>query len=156
MRLYLVRHGKATSDAEDPRRPLSESGRKKVGKVARQLARADVRPGEIRHSGKLRAQETAEILAEHLQPASGLQIQSGLSPDDDPASAAELAATAETDTMLVGHLPHLGRLASLLLCGNGDKDLILFKTATIVCLERGSSGDPWLLRWILSPEVAGD
>ena len=155
MRLYLVRHGKATSDQEDPRRPLSEAGRKKVEKVARQAVRAGVRPAEIRHSGKLRAQQTAEILAEHLQPASGLQVQSGLSPNDDPASAAELAAAAEGDMMLVGHLPHLGCLASLLLCGDGDKDLILIKTATIICLERGSPGNPWLLRWILSPEIAG-
>lgn len=156
MRLYLVRHGKATSDLEDPRRPLSESGRQQVEKVARQAARAGVRPVEIRHSGKLRAQQTAEILAKHLEPGRSIQVQSGLAPNDDPAAAVELAATAEGDTMLVGHLPHMSCLASLLLCGNADKDLILFKTAAIVCLERGSPGGPWLLRWILSPEIAGD
>jgi phosphohistidine phosphatase len=75
----------------------------------------------------------------------------GLGPEDDPFIAkAELEAAAHS-LMLVGHLPHLGRLASLLLTGNSDSAVVELPTATIVCLsrERGK----WRMRWTLSPEA---
>lgn len=153
MRLYLVQHGEAKPEAEDPQRPLAESGRQAVEKVARHAARAGVRPQSILHSGKLRAQQTAEILAGHLHPVRGPEAVSGLAPNDDPASACDLAQTAVGDTLLVGHLPHLGRLACLLLSNNPDADLIRFQMGGIVCLERGSPGSRWTLRWMLTPEL---
>ena len=64
MRLYLVQHGEAKPEAEDPQRPLADAGRQAVEHVARQAARAGVRPQVILHSGKLRAQQTGEIMAD--------------------------------------------------------------------------------------------
>lgn len=156
MRLYLVQHGEAKSEAEDAQRPLSDAGRQAVEKVARQAARAGVRPQAVLHSGKLRAQQTAEILARHLHPAPGPETVSGLAPNDDPASASELAQTATADTMLVGHLPHLSRLASLLLVNNADTQPVRFQMGGIVCLERDSPGSRWGLRWLLTPEIAAE
>jgi len=54
--------------------------------------------------------------------------------------------------MLTGHQPHLGKLASLLLCGNEDKDIVSFKMAGVVCLSRDDSG-AWSLQWMLVPGV---
>ena len=61
--LYLVQHGEATKETEDPARPLTEHGRQEVVKVARALARVRLGVSVIAHSGKLRARQTAELLA---------------------------------------------------------------------------------------------
>jgi phosphohistidine phosphatase len=155
MRLYLVRHGEAVSSGGEGGRALSDTGRQQVERVARQAAAAGVRPHEVRHSGKLRAQQTAEILAQNLRVVRTPQFLRGLLPDDDPRPVADFAASAQGEQMLVGHMPYLGRLASLLLCGEPERDLIRFEPATMACLERGSPGSRWLLRWVISPETAG-
>jgi len=64
--IFLVQHGKAYTEAEDPERRLTPKGIAETEKVARHLAAAGVRPAEIIHSGKTRARQTAEILARHL------------------------------------------------------------------------------------------
>jgi phosphohistidine phosphatase len=53
---------------EDPKRPLSDSGREDVKRVASFLARSGVSAGRVLHSGKLRALETALLLADVLGP----------------------------------------------------------------------------------------
>ena len=149
MDFYLVRHGEAKSETEDARRPLNERGRREVERVARTAAAKKITVLEIVHSDKLRAKETAEILARHLSPAGGVRRTQGLSPEDDPYIAkAELEAASDS-LVVVGHLPHLGRLASLLLTGNPDNVVVGFSTATIACLAREKG--KWQLRWTLSP-----
>ena len=56
------------------------------------------------------------------------------------------------DIMLVGHLPHMGRLASLLLCGDAEKNMISFQMAGVVCLKGDETGR-WLIGWMLTPEM---
>ena len=59
------------------------------------------------------------------------------------------------DTMLVGHLPHLARLAGLLLTGDTDETVVHFQPGTVVCLERGENGDGWIVTWAVRPELLG-
>jgi phosphohistidine phosphatase len=54
------------------------------------------------------------------------------------------------DTVLVGHLPHLGSLASLLLCGDKEKNVIDFKMGGVVCLKRLNDGK-WSVEWMIVP-----
>ena len=73
MDVYLVQHGQALSDEQDPQRPLSDEGRAEVTKVAeflgaRQSRLIDPPITKVCHSGKLRARQTAEILGRHLCP----------------------------------------------------------------------------------------
>ena len=140
MEFYLVRHGEAKSEADDPRRPLSHRGREAVEKVARAFANKDLGVGRILHSDKVRARETAEILARHLSPAGGMCEIRGLGPQDDPLSARAELEAAEGSLMLVGHLPHLNRLASLLVRGAPDQETVDFPAGALVCLshENGS------------------
>ena len=153
MQAYLVQHGEAKAEAEDPARPLTDRGREEVRRVARHAAPAGVRVSEIRHSGKLRARQTAEILAEYFKPPRGLSAMDGLAPDDDPGPArAALEKTAEA-VMLVGHLPHLSRLASSLVLGEAGREIVRFRNGAIVRLAKTDRG--WLLEWILPPELAG-
>jgi phosphohistidine phosphatase len=58
----------------------------------------------------------------------------------------------DKDVMLVGHLPHLARLAALLLTGDMAKNVINFKMAGLVCLGRRTGG-PWALEWMIIPEL---
>ncbi|GBC85065.1 Phosphohistidine phosphatase SixA [bacterium HR11] len=149
--VYLVRHGEATSEAEDPRRPLTAEGRQEVTRIAEHLGRLRLPVQRIVHSGKLRAQQTAEILARYLTPAS-VEAAEGLAPLDDPSEAVRLIETATGPLMLVGHLPHLSRLASRLL--GVDREVVApLPGGGVLCLTRGEAG--WQIAWLLTPAVVG-
>jgi len=149
MDFFLVRHGEAKPDSEDPRRPLSDQGRRDVAKVARAAAAKGIKISGILHSDKLRAKETAEILARFFSPEGGVRQIAGLSPDDDPLVAKAELEAAEESLMLVGHLPHLGRLASLLVVGDSEKKIVDFPAAAMICLSRAAGA--WKLGWTLVP-----
>lgn len=152
MRLYLMQHGSALSKDEDPERPLTEGGAAEVSRVAAHLAARTPRTHlRIVHSGKTRARQTAELLAEPFADATVEQAD-GLAPMDDPSAWAGRLANDEEGYALVGHLPHLSRLAGLLLAGDADRDVVTFRNAGLVCLERGEGGS-WSVRWILVPEL---
>ncbi len=151
MDLYLVQHGEAKPETADPARPLTDRGRHEVARVASAAARAGVRVTRIGHSGKLRARETADILAAELRPPGGASEVAGLAPLDDPAVAARLVAAATEPMMLVGHLPHLSRLASLLILSDPAPEIVAFRMGGIVCLGRTEDG--WRVKWILTPEL---
>ncbi len=150
MYLYLARHGEALTDREDSRRPLSPLGRRCVEDVALRAREAGAKPMRILHSGKLRAQQTAEILTASLNPRE-LRAIAGLQPEDDPEPAIELAEHSEEDVMLVGHLPHLGILAGRLLRAESG---VIFAASTMVCLERAPSGARigWKMNWKITGE----
>jgi phosphohistidine phosphatase len=57
--------------------------------------------------------------------------------------------------MVVGHLPHLGRLVSRLLGLDADRSVVRFQNAGVVCLDRDAAGS-WSVRWVLPPELVGD
>jgi phosphohistidine phosphatase len=157
MKLYLVQHGEAKSKAEDRQRPLTERGRENVAQVAAFAATAGLQVGQIRHSGKRRAEETASVLAEHLSPAEGVVAIPGLAPKDDvrPVAEALLPPKVGGDeggaVMLVGHLPFLDRLASLLVVGDADHSIVRFQMGGIVCLVREEKN--WTVGWIVTPDM---
>jgi phosphohistidine phosphatase len=119
--------------------------------MARHAARIGLSVSEIRHSTKLRAKETAEIFRGQLEPARGILEVDYLQPAADPGRAQDAVDAAAEPLMLVGHLPHLARLASLLVTGAPDRQILRFRTGTMVKLERTDPG--WALAWILTPEI---
>lgn len=152
MRIYLMQHGLAVPKETDPDRPLSEEGRADVRRLAAFLARAGVQVDQVLHSGKTRAAQTAALLAEGLLPAGQPEGRAGLGPNDPLEVLAPELVYWTADTMLVGHLPFLGRLASLLLAADPDRPLLAFQHGSLACLER----DPdrrWALLWMLRPEL---
>ncbi|MFV2040527.1 MAG: phosphohistidine phosphatase SixA [Candidatus Hydrothermarchaeales archaeon] len=155
MFLYLVRHGEPLSVDLDPRRPLSKRGLRDVHRIGEFLAGGgDVRVERIFHSPKQRALETAQALAEYVNPAEGVLEAEGLLPMDDPSDWAYKVSQTRGDTMLVGHLPFMARLASLLLCGKFDAVDVDFQTGGVVCLEREVSGG-WILKWSVNSVLLG-
>jgi len=149
MKLYLVRHGTAESAFTDPTRPLSRRGQSEVACVAEAVARAGASVGVIYHSVKTRARQSAEIFADHLHPQAGTQEIQGLNPNDDPGGILPVIQAAEEDIVLVGHLPYMGRLSSLLLTGDSDRMMIGFHTATTACFS--GEADQWWLEFLLHP-----
>jgi phosphohistidine phosphatase len=57
----------------------------------------------------------------------------------------------DSDLMLVGHLPHLSKLASLLLTGSPDQSPVTFTRAGIICLQKDDSAH-WTVAWSVTPE----
>ncbi|MEW6380483.1 MAG: phosphohistidine phosphatase SixA [bacterium] len=155
MKLYLIRHAQPKNQLEDPLQHLSDSGRKSMKKVSEYAARLELFIAEIWHSEKLRAKETAEIFAQSLGLTQKVKERTGLSPGDDVTPIESWLMGKEENIALVGHLPFLDKLASLLLCGSEDASLINFTMGSIACLSRDVSGE-WTLDWIITPDLIPD
>ncbi len=140
MEVYLVRHGEASVPPGGSERVLTDRGRDQVRRIAECLHSRDVAPAEILHSTRIRARETAEILAEKLGGIPLKEVE-GLAPEDRVSTIAELAMRTERDLMLVGHLPHLDLLASRLVSGTGDV-AFNFPTAAALSLLGFRQGHP--------------
>ena len=145
--LYLVRHGEAKSKQEDPDRGLTQAGLADVTNVARWAQAAGIRADEIRHSGKLRARQTAEIFAEYL--GSEAQAVPGLAPNDDVSAVAEAVQDEEQNIMLVGHLPFLERLAAFLTVGNAETGIVGLDAGALLELSR--RGDRPIVTCLIQP-----
>jgi len=155
MHLYLVQHGEALSSDEDAGRPLSEKGALNTHRVGAYLYRENklVIP-EILHSGKERAAQTAELLAGNLQTFF-VAAAPDLKPNDDPELWLERLEARTNDLMLVGHLPHLQKLAGLLLSGDSAADPAQFINSCVICLYRDEE-TAWRLQWIVTPDTVID
>jgi phosphohistidine phosphatase len=152
--VYLVQHAEAKKEEEDPERGLTDKGFKDIASTAIFAQRLGLRVSSIHHSGKKRAMQTAQMLADHLKSEKGIIQTDGLAPMDDPGIWAGRLAEMRVDIMLVGHLPYMAKLAGLLLCGDKEKMSINFKMAGIVCLKRADDGR-WALEWMVVPEMMG-
>jgi phosphohistidine phosphatase len=102
------------------------------------------------HSEKLRAKETTEILASTLHPSEGVSEISGLAPEGDPLLVNEEVETEGGPLILVGHLPYLEQLLSLLVNRNGNAEAVSFSTGTVICLSQEKAR--WKIQWALHPD----
>ncbi len=152
MRVYLMRHGKPESAETHPERPLSNEGRNDVEKIADFLRRSGTKIEQALHSGRARARETAAIMTSRLNPQLEPQESPGLAPLDDVTGIANQLREAKKDLLIAGHMPHLGKLMSLLVVGSQFVPLVNFPQGCVVCLERDET-DQWSTVWILVPEI---
>jgi len=51
--------------------------------------------------------------------------------------------------MIVGHLPHLSRLTSLLVMGNPNIRIVEFRYSSVLKLTRTNEG--WVISWFITP-----
>jgi phosphohistidine phosphatase len=147
--IYLMRHADAVSDEVDPARPLSAKGRDQVARVSVALGkRPGFRPVEIWHSSLERSRETAELLAQGLKLAAPLVPTRGIEPEDDPARIAAVLEAAKAEVAVVGHEPHLGALASLMVHGPERSGIFYpFPKAGVLALSR--DGKRWRAEWLV-------
>lgn len=152
MHIYLIRHAHAEDGTPDAARPLSGKGRRQIRKVGRFLKEAGgLEAEEIWHSPLARARETAQGLHKSLRLKAKLALKSGLRPDDDPQAIAQRLRQVEYPVAVVGHDPNLSALASLLVAGRSLPLRFTLKKCAVLRLDR--SGNGWVVRWQISPEI---
>lgn len=148
MAMYFVQHGKALDKKVDPERPLSAEGRQEVEHISNYLREVGISVTKIYHSGKTRARETAQIFGEII--GEGLVWERpGMGPNDDVKAFSHDIETE--DIMYVGHLPHLGKLVSLLTTGHEEANVVRFENGGVVCIEEGESG--FHIEWYIKPSL---
>ena len=152
MKVYLVRHGEAVSSEYHPQKPLSKQGLADVRKVASFIEPLGISVEHIWHSGKLRAAQTAEILTESISMEKGCSAHENLGPNDDVTIIANEIEAYNTNLMIVGLLPYMGHLTSLLVSGKDAAGVIAFDTGSIVCLN-GSDPGRWQIEWMITPKI---
>jgi len=152
MRLYLVQHGEAKSKEEDPDRPLTAKGADDVQRIARFLNPLGLGVRAIWHSGQARAAQTAGVLAGAVSATEGVTQREGLAPNDPVEPLAKALAELPDDVMIVGHLPFLGKLASVLVAGDESAGAVDFRPGGVVCLERGDQCD-WSVQWAVTADL---
>ena len=150
--LYLVQHAKAASKQTDPQRPLTEEGLTDIRKVAAFIQPLKLFVDYLWHSEKRRAVQTAEILAEAVRINKSQTVRDGLGPNDDVTVLRDELASAQQNVMIVGHLPFLSKLTSLLLTGSESANVVAFKQGGIVCLRR-CEDNQWQIDWMVTPEL---
>jgi phosphohistidine phosphatase len=133
--LYLIQHGEAADEKTDPARPLTQKGRSDVAETARFMREVGVEIDEVWHSTKLRARQTAEIIAKTLRLKYSFE-KGCLNPNDPVASVADMINHGDKNIAIVGHLPFLAKLASFLLTGVDYKEVVRFKQGGVVCLRK--------------------
>jgi phosphohistidine phosphatase len=155
MKLYLAQHAQAAAKDVDPQRPLTERGRRDIRKVAAFIKPLDIAVDYLWHSGKKRAAQTAEALAEVVKTNKPPAARDRLGPLDGVTPLADELASAAGNIMIVGHLPFLAKLASLLLTGLESAESVAFKQGGIVCLGR-TDENRWQVQWMVTPDLLAD
>ncbi len=146
--VYLIRHGIAWDRAladKDETRPLTDKGRKKTKKVAKQIKEVGVNFDVILTSPLLRATQTAEILQE-VGLTTTVETFSPLAPDGEIQQwidwwQAETVQQEKT-VALVGHQPDLGNWAETLVWGKAQGKLLV-KKAGVMALNCPTQQSPF-------------
>lgn len=155
MELYLLRHAHAGDpaawDGPDERRPLSDRGEKQADRLGRFLAGIGFQADAIISSPRVRAAQTAKIVAERL----------GLSVGEDDRLAGGLGIGAleailrdagdPVRPVVVGHDPDFSDLVALL-CGAAR---VPMKKGALARIDVARPLEPGggILRWLVPPDL---
>lgn len=156
MKLYLIQHGASVEKDIDPEQPLSDKGKDDIRRLANFLSHHDILVSRLYHSGKLRAQETAELLLPSITSLNGIEVLTGIAPMDAIEPIVNQINTWSDDTILVGHLPFLSKCVSRLIQGNENNTTVSFERGSMVCLEKLDKLQNWAVDWMIRPELLID
>jgi len=156
MRLYILRHGDAVESTfyQDRDRPLSDLGKRQILSVAHFFEIAREKPDLILTSPLLRAQQSCDLIREHLGVTDSLTAESLASGGTIRDLVKELDTHSVGTLLLVGHEPQLSGLISVL-TGGDEQFRVEMKKASLACLEvrqplkKGHA----VLTWLLAPSL---
>jgi phosphohistidine phosphatase len=148
MHLYLVHHGEALGPEVDPRRPLSVGGQENVVRLATEAAARGAKPAAVWHSGKLRAKQTAEAFWRACNALAECVATRDLQPGDPPVWLVDRMRGEARDVLVVGHFPHLPRVAAALL-GRPEGTEVAFPLHGVIALTSDDAGETWREEWRL-------
>lgn len=146
MEIWVMRHAKAEEPGPgtvDEERPLTRGARRMMRPAARGIARLDPKLDAILTSPLLRARQTAEPVAKALSLRDGLVETESLLPEADPKEVLrEIEKRRLGRVLVVGHMPHLGRLLGLLLTGRSNAPIEMKKGAVARIELEGKTPTP--------------
>jgi len=158
MDCVLFRHGIAVDRAAwtgaEAERPLTPKGAAKVREGAAGLLQLGLTPTHILSSPLVRAVETATMIRAAIEARPEIRICDELVPDAPPDKLLPLLDTLPDDACVicVGHEPHLGETAGVLLFGQPVAGLSLKKAgACCIRFEGPAKAGQGMLRWWLTP-----
>jgi phosphohistidine phosphatase len=156
--LHLLRHAHAGDPerwhGDDAERPLSDKGRRQAERIGRLLDHVDEAPDLFITSPKVRARQTAEIVADelHARVVVDPRLAGGL--DLSTLSEVLLAHADGERPCVVGHDPDFSELLGELL----GIPLLPMRKGAIARVDVGGRNlvaGRGQLRWLLPPEVVG-
>ena len=158
MNLYLMRHAiavDADENTEDQQRALTEKGRKKLERIARNFEKLDLEFDLILTSPYLRARQTADVVADTLAiKARNVLETENLTPlgfADKLVEEITARGTLE-NLLIVGHEPFLSQLIGMLVAGDASLSIEMKKAGLCkLSIERLSYGRCARLEWLLTP-----
>lgn len=160
MELYLLRHGIAEdghAGQPDSDRALVPEGEEKLAQVLKVAKKSGVAPSLILSSPYRRARQTADIAARVFGYAGQILETDALTPMGRPDEVwHELKLhRGEASVLLASHEPLTGQLAAYLL--RSPSLLIDVKKGSLIRIDLEYLGaEPrGVLRWILTPKLAG-
>lgn len=166
MHLYLLRHGVAADLSlgikRDADRPLTKEGWKKMRDEARGMRKLGIEFDLIFTSPYLRTRQTAMAVAEVYQfdADSIISIESLASgrpfahpPYRNPEVFTDIGVYDFQRALIVGHMPDMSEMASLLLTGEINTHFE-FKKGSLCLIEVDGlpPRHPGVLRWMLTPK----
>lgn len=149
MNLYILQHGEAVAKEIDAERPLSEQGIRDIRILALHMQNMGVQLGNVFHSGKLRAEQSARLVAETISPGIQPLQTEGLNPNDDPTVIIGDIEQINENILIASHMPFVSRLCSTLLTGTVDAEFASIP-GTLFCLEKADN--KWRLAYMLRPD----
>ncbi|MBA2374503.1 MAG: histidine phosphatase family protein [Chloroflexi bacterium] len=153
--LYLLRHAHAGDPAAwtgpDELRPLSAKGERQAERLGVLLASVRFRPDAILTSPKLRASQTAEIVAGHLSVPVTAEERLAGALDAATVEAIVRDAGDPARVVLVGHDPDFSELVEALAGTSG----VSMRKGALVRLDtsRPVSDGGAELRWLVPPDL---
>ena len=151
MRLFISRHGEAVgSAATDALRPLTERGQRDLVTHWQGLKESGVNLSGMVVSPYLRAQQTADCIAEVYSGLPRTDCDE-LVPEASPLLLLNslLANPVAENTVLVSHMPLVAQLVGM---WTGSTDRIGFAVGTVACLDVDVAAVAGArLLWLCSP-----
>ena len=120
VQVFLVRHAEAVHDTlalPDAHRPLTQHGRRQVRALGDRLRWHDCEPSHIWSSPRVRAIQTAEVLAATLRSETAVEVVAALAPDGPANEVVAALGELPRDAIVVviGHEPGLSAIGALLI-----------------------------------------
>jgi phosphohistidine phosphatase len=160
MQIFFIRHSFANWPSwpgNDAERPLTSDGFRRwelaAAGLARRLARENVAPEAVLHSPLLRAAQTADILARHLNLEEKLIAHRLLQPGfNGKALKGILKEYVHSRTLAcVGHTPDMGEVVMAV-----TERPVTFREGTVACVKLRSAEHGSLIWSATIDELAGE
>jgi phosphohistidine phosphatase len=158
MEIWILRHAVAERESKDGRdesRPLTAEAVERMKLAGPRIANLIPGLDAILSSPLLRAKQTAEPVVQAMGEKLPFIVSSALAPEAAPDEIlSEIARRNFERVLLVGHMPHLGRLLGFLVTGRWEAFMKMKKgsLARVEC-EGSAPGPPATLTLLLTSKI---